>query len=175
MSVMTDIVRNVVIIAVLTAFWEMLLPEGKMQAFVRAVLGLILVAAVINPIAGALSQPVAKVTYHIDGQNETKSLLAAAETMNDKWTEAGNDAYIQGIEQQVKSMVLLADDVRDAEITAIVDREQTLTGLDIALQVEDDADFTAVADKLKQVLSGLYATEQIEIYKKQTKEVIVIE
>lgn len=52
MAVLTEIVRNVLVIVLVTGFLEMLLPEGSMKPLVRLCIGMFILIAVLNPVLG---------------------------------------------------------------------------------------------------------------------------
>ncbi|MDD2510243.1 MAG: stage III sporulation protein AF [Syntrophomonas sp.] len=54
MQVLQEIVRNVLVIIILTSFLELLLPEGGVRPFVRFAVGMFIVIAVLNPVLSLL-------------------------------------------------------------------------------------------------------------------------
>ena len=54
MSVITEIVRNVVALALIFSCLELFLPQGELSRFVRLACGLIMLALIIVPITDAL-------------------------------------------------------------------------------------------------------------------------
>ncbi|MGE5391872.1 MAG: stage III sporulation protein AF [Deltaproteobacteria bacterium] len=50
MAVLTEIVRNVLVIVLVAGFLEMLLPEGNMKPLVRLCIGMFILIAVLNPV-----------------------------------------------------------------------------------------------------------------------------
>jgi stage III sporulation protein AF len=52
MSVLTEIVRNILVIIIMASFLELLLPEGAIRPFVRFAIGLFVLIAVLNPVLG---------------------------------------------------------------------------------------------------------------------------
>ncbi|MDR2713174.1 MAG: stage III sporulation protein AF [Clostridiales bacterium] len=55
LEVITEIVRNVAILTLLTLFLELLLPDSQLSRFVQMFMGLLLLAAVLNPVLGLLN------------------------------------------------------------------------------------------------------------------------
>lgn len=52
MAILSEIVRNVLVIVLVAGFLEMLLPEGNMKPLVRLCIGLFVLIAVLNPLLG---------------------------------------------------------------------------------------------------------------------------
>lgn len=54
MTVLSEIVRNVLVIVLIASFLELMLPEGTLRPFVRFAIGLFILIAVLSPLAGIL-------------------------------------------------------------------------------------------------------------------------
>jgi len=52
MTVLSDMVRNVLVIVLVAGFLEMLLPEGHTRPLVRLCIGMFILIAVLNPVLG---------------------------------------------------------------------------------------------------------------------------
>ena len=54
MQLLSEIVRNVIVIIIIASFLELLLPQGTLQPLVRFAIGLFILIAVLNPVMGFL-------------------------------------------------------------------------------------------------------------------------
>ena len=54
MTVLSEIVRNVLVIVLIASFLELMLPEGTLRPFVRFAIGLFILIVVLSPLAGIL-------------------------------------------------------------------------------------------------------------------------
>lgn len=54
MDVLSEIVRHVILIIFLTTFLEMIMPSSSMQRFVKVVMGLFILIAILNPLLNLL-------------------------------------------------------------------------------------------------------------------------
>ena len=49
METLATVVRNVAVLVLMMLFLQLLLPEGKMERFVRMIMGLLIISAVLGP------------------------------------------------------------------------------------------------------------------------------
>src|SRR5690606_12074010 len=56
MEIIKNLVQTLIIIVVLAVFLEMLLPRGKMSPYIKMVMGLLIIVAVLQAISGLLQQ-----------------------------------------------------------------------------------------------------------------------
>ena len=56
MTVLTELVRNIILIILLTTFLELIMPSSSMQRFVKVVMGLFVLIAILNPILNVIKQ-----------------------------------------------------------------------------------------------------------------------
>lgn len=112
------IVRQVALIALLAAFLEMLLPDKKMTRYVRLVLGLFVVVAILSPLVeGVRTGPdldVAAWDLRLDQVTATpveqgRELAAANE-------EAALEVYRDRLAGQIRALVALIPGVRTADV-----------------------------------------------------------
>ena len=91
MSVITEIVRNVVALALIFSCLELFLPQGELSRFVRLACGLIMLALIIVPITDALQNLSWKNPFNNDGAvyadydeaTEQITMILEAEAMNE--------------------------------------------------------------------------------------------
>lgn len=55
MEVIKELVRNIVLITLLTAFLDMLLPSSNMRPYLKMIMGLFIIVTVLNPVLNFLS------------------------------------------------------------------------------------------------------------------------
>ncbi|APC08740.1 stage III sporulation protein AF [Neomoorella thermoacetica] len=124
------IVRQVALIALLAAFLEMLLPEKKMTRYVRLVLGLFVVVAILSPLVEGvrpgLDLDVAAWDLRLDPVTATpveqgRELAAANE-------EAALEVYRDRLAGQIRALVALIPGIRTVNVLVRVTGEQGYRG-----------------------------------------------
>lgn len=118
-----EIVRQVALIALLAAFLEMLLPEKNITRYVRLVLGLFVVVAILTPLVEGLrigpELELAAWDLRLDSAaavtpvQQGKELARANE-------EAALEIYRNRLAGQIKALVALVPDVKGEEVTVEV-------------------------------------------------------
>ncbi|HHX95910.1 MAG TPA: stage III sporulation protein AF [Clostridia bacterium] len=58
MAFLTELVRNLILIVLLTTFLEMIMPSDKMQRFVKVVLSLFILFTLLNPLINFINEAV---------------------------------------------------------------------------------------------------------------------
>ncbi|WP_258359239.1 stage III sporulation protein AF [Moorella sulfitireducens (nom. illeg.)] len=113
-----EIVRQVALIALLAAFLEMLLPDKKITRYVRLVLGLFVVVAILTPLAEGLrfgpELELAAWDLRLDPAAATpvqqgRDLARANE-------EAALEIYRERLAGQIRALVTLVPGVKQAEV-----------------------------------------------------------
>lgn len=122
MEAVRGIVRNIAIVILLAAFLEMLLPNNSMQRFVRLVMGLFVLMAVLSPVANLLHMPL---TFEIpawstasDSGNdqELAQVFKQGELLKQQNEQSALDQYKQAIEREVKALALTVQGVNNAVV-----------------------------------------------------------
>lgn len=161
MEVIRNLVQSLVIIIILAMFLEMLLPAGQMRAYVKMVMGLLVIIAVIQAVGSmarwSFEEIPALVAGTGDGGGQLPEILEAGKRISARQQELGIEQYRQGLAQQV---------------TALVKLNQGLPLLDVEVSVESDSgspDFgqvkeiiLTVSDNPKQTSPAPGGTEPVE-------------
>jgi len=117
MEALKVIIRNIAFILLLATFLEMLLPNEKMRGLVRLVMGLFVVAALIEPLMSF---------FRIDFTNQVPAWITSAKTEmqvlapDTNEQAAGGSAvreqYKKILQNQIKILVEAVDGVERAEV-----------------------------------------------------------
>jgi stage III sporulation protein AF len=111
------LVRNLAVILLLASFLEMLLPSKSMQGFVKLVMGLFVISAILNPITAFLNMPL---EMSIPAWTETTSrdlpVLAAGSEGSKIGRDAVHEQYKEIIKNQIKALALSVPGVKKAEV-----------------------------------------------------------
>lgn len=131
LTLITEMVRNIVIIVLFAALVEMLLPEGDIARFVRLVTGLFVVIAVLSPLISLVSQGK---TWEISAWNHppqpVTSLLEAGEELQRESTRQAWEKHQQQLALQMASLARLVPGVEEAEVKLITPPQDGLPDLE---------------------------------------------
>lgn len=125
MTVLIEMVRNIVVIILLTTFLEMILPSSSMQRFVKAVLGLFVLVAVLNPILKIIknNQDFEVFTWYQESIPQFDSVQEQGERLTKVNEDMFMQNYQQRIEGQMKSLVILTKGINNVEVQVKLERD----------------------------------------------------
>ncbi|KLU61351.1 stage III sporulation protein AF [Peptococcaceae bacterium CEB3] len=118
MQALQNLIRNLAIILLLATFLEMLLPNKSMRGYVRLVMGLFVISAILNPLADLLHVPLALNIPAWTSSSPQDLPVFAAEGQGNK---LGRDAvlaqYRQILQHQIEALALGVKGVDRANVT----------------------------------------------------------
>ncbi|NPV28531.1 MAG: stage III sporulation protein AF [Firmicutes bacterium] len=114
------IVKNLVYLVLLAAFLEMLLPLKGSRRYIQVVLGLFILALILNPVVALFRQaPLLNLDLSREaeeGRGEVRSILAQGEELRQAAVEQARAASIKRLEEQVAVLARLVPGVEEAEV-----------------------------------------------------------
>lgn len=134
MDVLVEIVRNLLIIIMVSSFLELLLPDGNIKPFARLAMGLFILVAILNPALNLLYEnrefKVNLWDYQVN-TNETEQILAEGQKINRRITEVNRQILQEKLEGQIEAMAMLVPGVEEVKIKALVDDSGGVTSLSV--------------------------------------------
>lgn len=128
MEIIRNLVQSLVIIIILAMFLEMLLPAGEMRTYVKMIMGLLVIIAVVQAVGSiarwSFEEMPAVVTGAGDGRGQLPEILETGRKISARQQELGIEQYRQGLARQV---------------TALVNLNQELPVLDVEVNVESES------------------------------------
>lgn len=106
MQVLTEIVRNIVVILLFTTFLQLLLPSKSMQPFIKVALGLFVLFSFLNPLLQLMNRI-----------NEEE--LIANVTLAEKETGM---SFRQRTEQQIAAMLRMVTGLKNVEVKVLLEK-----------------------------------------------------
>jgi stage III sporulation protein AF len=115
----TDWIKYIIFVVLFASFLELLLPSSSMQRFVRVIMGLFIMLAILNPIIGVVQQYLVS-TKQIPALstnsgsstsiiNETNSTVIEREKLS-------LELYKKELSQQMRILIMAIDGVADANV-----------------------------------------------------------
>ncbi len=183
MSVLSDIVRNVLVIIIVTSFLELLLPNGAIKPFVRFAIGLFIIISVINQfsvLAGFDQELQINWWESRMPSTDDRKLPDEAKVLNEKVVKTATQDLQNKLEGQISAMALLVPGVNAVKTEAVVDKNGNVTKLDMEIALQKSASSKNTNDeevgdssnadnqeelinKTKQIISNLYGFKDVEM------------
>ncbi len=121
MSVLAEIVRNVLVIIIMASFLELLLPAGTIRPFVRFAIGLFVLIAVLNPVLGYLFHDnnfqVNWWDYKID-EDVGDRIVVEGRQINERMVNQNQQMLQEKLEGQINAVILLVPGIEDVHTEA---------------------------------------------------------
>ncbi len=115
---LTDWVKNIIFVVLFASFLELLLPNSSMQRFVRVIMGLFIMLAILNPIIGAVQHLTSKDQIPTFAANSGDLNVIASEVnhVNNDRNALSLELYKKELSQQIRILVMAMDGVADANV-----------------------------------------------------------
>lgn len=135
MEVLTELVRNVIVIILLTTFLDLLLPSSNMQRFVKVIMGLFILVSILTPVLSIFTrgQDFAVFNWYQDGQQEGYATVLQD---SNRLTAVNQELFLQNyairVEKQMEALVKLVKGVSGAKVTVQLQQSKqvgTLEGI----------------------------------------------
>lgn len=123
MEDLNSLIRNLAIIVLLAGFLEMMLPSKSMLGFVKLIMGLFVISAILNPITSLLRMPL---EMNIPAWTETTDsdmpVLASGEEGEQIGIDAVEEQFKMIIKNQIKALTLGIPGVKNAEVAVELEK-----------------------------------------------------
>lgn len=117
MDSLQDLIRNLAIILLLAGFLEMLLPSKSMKGFVKLIMGLFVISAILTPLTSFLGKTMETgIPAWIETMDEGLPVLASGEEGESMGTNAVLEQYKVIIANQVKALTVGMEKVKDLDV-----------------------------------------------------------
>ncbi|SHG65222.1 stage III sporulation protein AF [Thermosyntropha lipolytica DSM 11003] len=189
MSVLAGIVKNILVIIILTSFLEILLPEGRLKPFVRFTVGLFILISVLNPaLTFIFKNQEVKVSMwdYTEKYIDNREILAKGNNLNEEIRKQSSTVVGEKIQGQISAVALMLPEVEDVTTRAYISDEGRLEKVHIIVRSrkgeaeekaragvfagqhngrKDKADEEVVKKKITSIIQNLYglAEDYIQI------------
>ncbi len=125
MQVVGDLLKSVVTIIVVTTFLDMLLPSGALRSFVKAIAGLFVILAVLNPLMGFVFKSEGGETFvrqqekEMVGFDDISDETESINVLNEKLVL---DNYRMRIETQIEELAKTVEGVKEAGVQVVLEQ-----------------------------------------------------
>ncbi|MEA4923960.1 MAG: stage III sporulation protein AF [Syntrophomonadaceae bacterium] len=125
MDIIAEIVRNLLVIIIMSSFLEIMLPEGNIKPFVRFAIGLFLLIAILNP---ALSYIYDDKSFQVSvwddsvAEKNTQAITDGGQKIEQQIMDQSNAIMKEKMEGQISAVALLVPGVGEVQTELEVDR-----------------------------------------------------
>ncbi len=131
MESLQTLVRNLAIILLLDSFLEMLLPNKSMKGFVKLVMGLFVISAILTPLTTLLGMTVeSAIPAWTESSAQDLAVLAPGEVGEAISTNAVQEQYKAIVVSQIKALTVGMEGIKELEVNVdLADGSSGLTNI----------------------------------------------
>ncbi|MDT8901063.1 stage III sporulation protein AF [Anaeroselena agilis] len=118
LSALTDWVRNIIMVVLFATFLELLLPSSGMQRFVRVIMGMLILLAILGPAVDILQSRITPEMPAFAGQSDPAAdrVTSGAEAVVRARDRLAAEYYRKDLARQIRAVVAGIDGVADARV-----------------------------------------------------------
>lgn len=171
-DVVSAVARQALVLCSLALFLEVLLPNGGMKKTARLVMGLLVLSALLSPVAALYDEGVA-VTANIflPPQDNTEEIIAAGGRLAGRAADEAAVNLAADIEQQLSKFVALQNGVADCEVQVqlasedlAADQGHNWGRVTILLSIDErQSDAAEITVKVRQSVAAFYDLSEAEV------------
>jgi stage III sporulation protein AF len=111
-------VKYIIFVVLFASFLELLLPSSSMQRFVRVIMGLFIMLAILNPVIDMVQNHLTPAQVPVLSTNSANSIIILnnAKTAAHQRDQLTTEIYKKELAQQMKVMITALDGVADATV-----------------------------------------------------------
>ncbi|AGL02024.1 stage III sporulation protein AF [Desulfoscipio gibsoniae] len=125
MDLLRELIQTIIVIVLLAVLVEMLLPGGDMRRYVKTVMGLLIIMAVLQAAAGVINkdfmQDIPAVTVSDTGDPPLEEIMAAGQELADTNRDKAVQQYSEGLSNQVLALAGMNPDVQPVDARVSID------------------------------------------------------
>lgn len=139
-AIISTWIKEIILVVLFATFLEMLLPNSSMQKFIRVIVGLFIMLAILNPVIdviqnrNALDQ-VPTISGNLDNSS---AIVDQTHTMISKQEQLSVELYKKELAKQIRALVIAIEGVADAKVSVELDnnrpRQEAIKGIVIYIQ-----------------------------------------
>ena len=160
MAVLSEIVKNVLVIVLIASFLELMLPEGTLRPLVRFAIGLFVLIAILSPLVGVLfSDRNISIEWwdlQMDPGQEAQ-IMEQGEKINQQIWQSQQDLVSDQVAGQIGAVALLVPGVEDVEAQVVLNEAGAVESLQLVVRPQ----VTSSDEEVSQV--GLFGESESSI------------
>lgn len=137
MAVLSEIVKNVLVIVLIASFLELMLPEGTLRPLVRFAIGLFVLIAILSPLAGILFSDrninIGWWDLPMEPGQEAQ-IIEQGEKINQKIWQSQQEVVSDKVAGQIGAVALLVPGVEDVEAQVVLNQAGMVESLQLMVR-----------------------------------------
>lgn len=114
-------VKGIILVVLFASFLELLLPNSSMQRFIRVIMGLFIMLAILNPVIDIIqnrwgNDQVAVLSTRANDSADMENIASAVASVSNERERLSYEMYKKDLSKQIKAMVMAIDGVADAKV-----------------------------------------------------------
>lgn len=186
MVVIAEIVKNLLVIIIISTILEMLLPEGSTKPFVRFAVGMFVLIAILTPSLSYLYKEGNLQISTWDDQvysSDPDKINRSSERIQEQIANHSNSLLQKKVEGQIGAIAILVPGVNDVEAAVTITDNGSPQKISLIVRYfsseknglvqpvevwgesaeSENSDQTSISNKMKKLLSSLYGLEEKDI------------
>lgn len=164
LEIIGEIVRQVALIALLAGLMEMLLPQQALGKYVRLVLGLFVIVAILSPLAARFDQGRALEVMSWDMRpNNEQGFKVSERVLAGGEEETVLEIFQRRLSTQMRTLIALIPGVRDTEVRVEVEPGSQhiakIRQVYVSVALDKEASPEEVEARIRQTLAYFYGIE----------------
>ncbi len=120
-AIITAWVKGIILVVLFASFLELLLPNSNMQRFIRVIMGLFIMLAILNPFIDIIqsrwgNDHVVALSTSINNSSQATDIVSAVASVSGERERLSYEMYKRDLAKQIKAMVMAVDGVADAKV-----------------------------------------------------------
>ena len=161
MNTLIPLVSDIALLVLISSFWELLAPRGKLRQMVRLVIGLLLVSFIIVPISDLLQRGAPEILIDFPAVADSTNMLNEGAALATSLEDIARRQYEAELARQVAALALLVDGVADLKVAlAVAEHSGFITQLYLEVELLPGAEAAVVKPRLANLISVFYGLEE---------------
>ncbi len=139
MAILSEIVRNILVIVLIASFLELMLPEGTLRPLVRFAIGLFILIAIMSPLVGVLFSDrninIEWWNLHIDPGQEAQ-IMEQGEKINQQIWQSPQEVVSDKVAGQIGAVALLVPGVEEVEAQVVLNEAGVVESLQLVVKLQ---------------------------------------
>jgi stage III sporulation protein AF len=155
-AMFTNWIKYIIFIVLFASFLELLLPSSSMQRFVRVIMGLFIMLAIITPLIDLVEHHImpGQIPAISAGSMSSSNMINTAQSTAHEYEQFTAEIYKKELTQQLEVMIMAVDGVAHAKAVIDINPANHTAGNMIKHIVVDVTPGSAVGSRIEKVSIG---------------------
>jgi len=165
-GIFTNWVKTIIFVVLFASFLELLLPNSSMQRFVRVIMGLFIMLAILNPVIDVVQNHLTPSQVPVLSTNSANSIVILNNAKNVALhrEQLSAEIYKKELAQQMQVMITALDGVADAKVVINTNHSTTkLSNMINSVVVYVKPGNASIKNKIAKVSIGQQPDEGAEL------------